>query len=346
MARARPAPGGALRPVAPMLASPGLLPAGRAARAHAYEFKWDGVRALLQAEGGRMRLTSRNGKDLAPAFPELAPLGRLLGERAGGAILDGELVALDAAGRPDFGRLQERLHRTGEANVLAAAAAVPAAYLAFDVLFLDGVDVTGRPYRERRRLLRGLRLRGPAWSAPRHGADGKEMLRASLRLGLEGVVAKRLDSPYLPGQRSAAWVKVRNRLRQEFVVGGWSEGKGARKGTVGSLLMGHYGSAEDPRRLVYVGRVGSGLGGVTLKRLDEALRSLAGPNPFDSSAAEEAGEEGVHYVRPNLVAEVEFSGMTREGRIRQGAFKGLREDKDPRQVVWEQAGPEPGADAG
>jgi bifunctional non-homologous end joining protein LigD len=155
-------------------------------------------------------------------------------------------------------------------------------------------------------------------------------------MGLEGVVAKRCDSPYLAGQRTTAWVKVRNRLRQEFVVGGWSEGEGSRGGTVGALLLGHYGSKEDGRRLVYVGRCGSGLGGSTLVKLEKSLRALAGPRPFDSSADDETGGD-VHFVKPKVVVEVEFSNLTREGLLRQAAFKGVRTDKDPRQVVWEQA---------
>lgn len=333
MPRARLVPGGALRPVAPMRASPGGLPSGRAARAYGYEFKWDGIRAIAYHDARGLRLLSRNRLDVTQAFPELQPLSARLGGHT--AVLDGEIVALDAEGRPDFGLLQQRLGRTGEANVQAGVRAFPAAYVLFDLLHLDGEDLTRRPYRERRRLLRGLRLQGPHWSTPRHHADGATMLRASKRLGLEGIVAKRLDSPYLPGVRGEAWVKVRNRLRQEFVVGGWSEGQGARSGTIGSLLMGHYGSLEGPARLVYVGRVGAGLGGATLPRLLRALKALAAPSPFDSSAAEE--DRDVHYVRPELVAEVEFSGMTREGRMRQASFKGLRADKNPLEVVWEQA---------
>lgn len=335
MPRARLAPGEAFRTAAPMMASPGELPSGRAARAYGYEFKWDGIRALAFWDGRGLRLMSRNGRDVTPAFPELMPLTAKLGSRP--AVLDGEIVALDAKGRPDFGLLQQRLGRVGEANVRGAARAVPAAYILFDLLHLDGRDLLAEPYAERRRLLRGLKLEGPTWSTPRHHSDGPAMLRTSRRMGLEGVVAKRLDSPYLPGARTEAWVKVRNRLRQEFVIGGWSEGQGNREGTIGSLLMGHYGSLEDPARMVYVGKVGAGLGGTTLPNLLRTLKSLAGPSPFDSSIAQPDSDGGVHYVRPELVAEVEFSGLTREGRMRQPAFKGLRTDKAPRDVVWEQA---------
>jgi bifunctional non-homologous end joining protein LigD len=314
-----------------MLASPGALPGGHA---HGFEFKWDGIRALLHWDGRTLRLFSRNAKDLTAAFPELHALADQLGPRS--AVLDGEVVALDGEGRPDFGLLQQRLGRVGEANVRGAARVVPASYLLFDLLHLDGQDIMGQSYRERQRLLRGLKLEGPAWSTTRHDTDGAAMLRTSQAMGLEGVVAKRLDSPYLPGQRTDLWVKVRNRMRQEFVVGGWSEGQGSRAGTVGSLLLGHYGSREEGR-LVYVGRCGSGLGGAALAQVEASLRSLAGPSPFDASADGE--EPDVHYVKPRLVVEVEFSGLTREGRVRQAAFKGLRTDKAPREVVWEQAEP-------
>ncbi|MCA1819175.1 MAG: non-homologous end-joining DNA ligase, partial [Halobacteriales archaeon] len=306
MARARLAPG-ALRPVVPMMAQPGELPRGRAAREYGYEFKWDGIRALAYWDARGLRLFSRNSKDVTLAFPELLPFTSQL--RGHAAVLDGEIVALDAKGRPDFGLLQQRLGRVGELNVQAGVRAVPAAYILFDLLHLDGRDLLAEPYTERRRRLRALKLEGPAWSTPRHHSDGPAMLRTSKCMGLEGVVAKRLDSPYVPGARTEAWVKVRNRLRQEFVIGGWSEGQGNRAGTIGSLLMGHYGSLEDPQRLVYVGKVGAGLGGATLPKLLRMLRSLAGPSPFDSSiAAQDGGNGDAHFVRPELVAEVEFSG--------------------------------------
>ncbi|HUR61208.1 MAG TPA: non-homologous end-joining DNA ligase [Candidatus Thermoplasmatota archaeon] len=316
--------------VPPMLASPGTLPVGKG---WAVEFKWDGIRAMAHWDGRTLHVFSRNGRDVTPVFPELRPLGDRLGGRS--AILDGEIVALDAKGRPRFGLLQSRLGRIGEARIRAASQDVPVTYVIFDLLHLGGEDLTGLPYLERRKRLMGLKLKGSAWSAPAHHTDAASVLEASQSMGLEGVVAKRLDSPYVPGKRTDTWVKVRNRMRQEFVIGGWSEGEGSRSGTIGSLLLGHYGSKEDPKRLVYVGRVGSGLGGTTLVQLVAALRDLDGPDPFDSTADDEK-RHGVHFVKPRLVCEVEFSELTHEGRLRQGAFKGMRKDKPPRQVVWEQ----------
>jgi len=320
-----------------MLATPGTLPTGKG---YAFEYKWDGIRALVLWDTRSLRVLSRNGRDITLAFPELAPLAEKLGARS--AVLDGEIVALNEQGRPEFGLLQQRLGRVGEGNVRQAAQAVPASYVLFDLLHLDGKDLMDLPYRDRRKLLRGLRLKGPSWTTPAEDADGEAMLASSQELGLEGVVAKKLDSRYVPGLRSESWIKVRNRMRQEFVIGGWTEGQGSRGGTIGALLMGHYGSDEDPKKLVYVGRCGSGLGGKGLVDLEAKLARLAvTSSPFDSTAADEEGLPGVHFVKAMLVGEVEFSEITREGRMRQPAFKGLRTDKKAREVVWEQATPRP-----
>jgi bifunctional non-homologous end joining protein LigD len=170
-------------------------------------------------------------------------------------VLDGEIVALDAAGRPDFGLLQQRMHVTVPAQVRALVERVPVSYLAFDVLYLDGRSLLARPYTERRELLEGLGLEGPRWGVPpAFPGDGEAALAASQAQRLEGVVAKRLDSRYEPGRRSGAWVKVKRFRTQEVVVGGWRPGAGRREGTIGSLLLG----VPDGDGLTYVGHVGTG----------------------------------------------------------------------------------------
>src|SRR5215217_1214372 len=193
--------------VEPMLARTGGLPRDDAG--WAFEIKWDGVRAIGYVQGGRLRLESRNGRDITPRYPELRELGRALGSHE--AVLDGEVVAFGADGKPSFQRLQSRMHLTSEAAVRRLAASSPVAYVVFDLLFLDGHSLMGMRYDERRERLLALGLNGQAWQTPAHRlSDGAALLEATRAQGLEGIIAKRLDCPYVPGRRSPGWVKVKN----------------------------------------------------------------------------------------------------------------------------------------
>jgi len=292
-----------------------------------FEFKWDGIRAICYWNGRSLRLQTRNRNDVTARYPELWALRNQLGDRR--AILDGEIVALDARGRPSFEQLQQRMHLTAAAEVQRQMQATPVAYLLFDVLYLEAASLVGQPYAARRERLLGLELAGSHWQTPPHQVgDGRTLMRASLDNGLEGVIAKRLDSPYEPGRRSGAWLKVKNRLRQEFVIGGWVDGEGRRQGVPGALLVGYY---EDGR-LVYASKVGTGFTDATLARIAALLRPLErATSPFD--AGQPPGRP--HFVEPRLVAEVEFSEWTRGRELRAPSFKGLRDDKDPREVVRE-----------
>jgi len=314
-----------------MLAVPSPLP--RDGQGFAFEYKWDGMRAIVAIRKGVLLVWSRNGLEQSARFPELAAMARQTGGHD--VVLDGEIVAFDAKGRPDFGRLQNRFGLKDSADIRRQAQAHPVHFLAFDLLELDGRDVLRRPYRERRRLLEGMHFQGPNWATtPSHVGEGEAMLEASRDLGLEGVMAKRLDSPYVPGNRSASWLKVRNRNRQEFVVGGWSRGEGSRRMAFGALLVGCHRVGGKAGKLRYLGRVGSGYRDEDLVRLLARLKALASTkSPFQSEVDR---EDDVRFVQPRLVVEVEFNGLTRNGLLRQPAFKGLRTDKDPKDVVWEQ----------
>jgi bifunctional non-homologous end joining protein LigD len=218
--------------VQPMLATAGTLPTGPG---WAYEFKWDGVRTLVDSSTSGLILTSRLGNDVTAAYPELAGLADV-GEDV---LLDGEVVSL-VEGRPSFSALQNRMHVRKSVEARRLAAKAPVTYLAFDVLRLYGVDLTGRPFSERRATLERLEVAGPHWTVSPLFDDGGATLQAATENGLEGVVAKRLSSVYRPGYRTGDWIKVRFSHRQEFVVGGWEHGEGGRAGGIGSLLLGVY----------------------------------------------------------------------------------------------------------
>jgi bifunctional non-homologous end joining protein LigD len=312
----------------PMLAKPGVLPPAREAERWAFEIKWDGVRALVFSEPGRIRLQSRNGRDITASYPELRPLNRALSHR--GAILDGEIVAFDEEGRPSFSRLQQRMHLTGESQVRRRAKDTPVVIVLFDLLWLDGHSLMHLPYDERRRRLEALGLTGPAWQTPAaHHGDSAALLEATAAQGLEGLIAKRRDSSYEPGKRTGTWIKVKNVNRQEVVIAGWLPGEGRRENRIGALVVGVHD--PDDGSLRYAGRVGTGFTEQTLDELAERLQPLrTDHNPFGRG-----GPRGAIWVEPRLLAEVEFSEWTKDGMLRHPSFKGLREDKDPVEVVRE-----------
>jgi bifunctional non-homologous end joining protein LigD len=308
--------------VAPMLARIGPLPPadGR----WAYEVKWDGVRAIGFVQGGRLRLSSRQGNDITARYPELRDLGRALGSRE--AVLDGEVVAFGDDGRPSFQNLQRRMHVTSEHAVRRLAASDPVVYVVFDLLFLEGRSLCEHSYDERRAALLDLGLQGPAWQTPPHHlADGAALLEASRRMGLEGIVAKRRDCPYTPGRRSAGWVKVKNVRRDPFVIGGWLGGEGRRSGSLGALLVGF---VEDGG-LRYVGRVGTGFDERELAHLGTLLAERARE---DSPFAGRQPGKGARFVEPDLVCTVEYLELTRARTLRAPSYKGLVDGVAPDEV--------------
>ena len=296
-----------------------------------YEMKWDGMRALLAVEGGRVHVTSRSGADITGRFPELRGLGEAMGTTE--AVLDGEIVALDAAGRPSFERLQPRIHVAAPAKARQLAASDPVVVMLFDVLWLEGHSTVALPYRDRRALLERLALAGPHWQTPpARAGDCAALLRAAEEVGLEGVVAKRADSPYLPGKRSDAWRKVKVTAGQELVVGGWLPGKGRLAGRLGSLLVGYHDAGDGVLR--YAGRVGSGINERTRAELEHALATRGRP---DSPFGDPPRLPDPVWVEPELVLEVEFHQWTAAGSLRAPRFRGIRTDKDAAEVVREGA---------
>jgi bifunctional non-homologous end joining protein LigD len=313
-----------------MLATSGTLPVND--DGWAYEMKWDGIRALAFVSGGKIRLTSRTGRDITFVYPELAELAAAIG--AEDAVLDGEIVAFGGGAWPDFEALQQRMNISTAAQARALAAQVPVSYLAFDVLWLDGRSLLDEPYSRRRELLEGLGVDSRRAQVPPSfvGESGADIQAVSRQQHLEGIMAKRLSSRYEPGRRTTAWRKIKNVHRQEVVIGGWKPGEGGRAGWIGSLMVGVH---DEDGALVYSGHVGTGFTQQALRMLGERLAPLRREtSPFaDTVPAEDA--RFARWVEPELVAEVEFARWTKSGRLRAPAYKGLRPDKDPAEVVRE-----------
>ena len=286
---------------------------------------------------GPTRLESRNLNDVTRQYPEAAAVGEAL--KGHTAVLDGEVVAFDEEGRPSFERLQGRMNLASEAAVRRRMAERPVTYLAFDLIYLDGRMLVDLPYTERRERLEALELDGPHWQTPsNHSGEGSALLRLTKERGLEGLVAKRLDSRYVPGRRTGAWLKVKNTRSQELVIGGWLPGQGRREGTLGAILVGYYEGEGDARRLRYAGRVGSGFSDAELDRLAGLLGPLeTAESPFDGR---QPPREAV-FVEPRLVAEVAFREWTAARTLRAPVYKGLRPDEDPDEVVLEREQPPP-----
>lgn len=302
-----------LQDYSPMLATPGAIEK-LSPKEYAFEGKFDGYRLLVEVGGGRVRLQSRSGRDVTGEYPQLHSLAADFDHHA---VLDGEVVALDAEGVPKFGELQ---NRSGGSRI---------EFWAFDVLRLDGRSLLKAKYRDRRRILETLAddLIVPELLS----GDGPSVQESARRRGWEGVVAKKWNSTYQPGRRSSSWVKDKIWNTQEVVVGGWREGGGSRAGNIGALLLGIPVDGE----LRFVGRVGTGFTDRELVKLKEVLAPLeADESPFAAKlSAQEA--RGVRYVRPELVGEVRYAELTSDGRLRHSSWRGLRPDKSPAEVVAE-----------
>ena len=312
--------------IQPMLARLGDLPGDE--EAYGFEIKWDGIRTVVFCDHGHISLQGRNFTDFTPRYPEVRELARELGARR--LILDGEVVAFDAEGRPSFERLQTRMHLASDSAVRRRMRDTPVTYVVFDVLYLDGHSTMSLTYEERRRLLDELELNGPAWRVPAyHRGEGSALLEATRRIGIEGVVAKRLDCPYDQGRRARGWIKIKNVSTQDVVIGGWTPGEGGRSGRLGALAVGVIEDGE----LRYAGKVGTGFTEATLAAVARELEPLrSDSSPFVGRQP----PKGTIFVEPQLVASVELREWTRSGTLRAPSFKGLRPDKKPQDCIREE----------
>ena len=291
----------------------------------AFEPKWDGVRALAVVEDG-VRLITRNRRDVTVAYPEVQEFARRL--RASTAVVDGEICAF-ADGAPSFQLLQSRMHVRDEGQIARLMRTVPVAYIAFDLIYLDGRNLTRNPYDERRRLLEErLKPGATIQLSPAVIGEGTILFEAARAQNLEGIVAKLRSSLYEPGRRSRHWLKVKTTYEADLVVAGWTPGGGKYEGAIGSLVTAVY----DGGRLRYTGSVGTGYSERMREQLAARLKQLAVTEPpFDIKGSPELRR--ARWVRPELVAVVEFRQLTNDGKLRAPSFKGLREDKRPEECT-------------
>ena len=289
-----------------------------------WEPKLDGYRVMAFIGDGGVQLRSRKGLDLTATFPRLA--AELAKQGVDGMILDGELVAFDAGGRPSFGALQERAQLKGSAEIAAADRVLPVAFVCFDMPYFAGVDLREAPYRDRRRYLAQCLLPSPTVQLVHASEEGAALAEAAIASGFEGVIGKRMDSRYESGKRSTAWIKVKQTQSAEFVIGGYSLGKGSRS-SLGAVLVGYW----DAKKLRYASHVGSGFDDAMLKSLKARLdRGKVKDCPF----AETPILNGpTVWVEPKLVAEVTFANWTTDGALRAPVFMRLRDDVAAKSVV-------------
>jgi bifunctional non-homologous end joining protein LigD len=302
----------------PMLASRGASVPTTPGWIH--EVKWDGMRVLVEVRDRVVRLWSRNENDVTVSFPELADAGVLAGRDV---LLDGEVVAM-AEGIPTFAALADRMHVGNATRALQLSRNNPVTLIVFDVLRLDGRDLTKEPWSVRREVLESLGIGSAHWQVPPVYDDGQMLLSATEQQGLEGVVSKKRSSCYFPGRRTKEWLKFPNRPTDSYVVGGWRHETGS-SARLGSLLVG----SPTPNGLSYRGRIGSGLTGKKAQQMLETLAPLqADASPFCDEVPR-ADATGTVWVRPEVVVELASLGVTPGGRLRQPSYQGVRDDLTP-----------------
>lgn len=291
-----------------------------------FEVKWDGVRTILSFDGAQVKLTSRAGNDATSRYPELTSFAP-----PQPTILDGEIIALDSSNRPSFERLQQRMNLSSPALIMQATEAVPISFVAFDLLY-EGGPLIDLPWVDRRDRLASLALPDQFVLSQPVDGDPQFLWEFVVGRGIEGIVAKRLGSPYRPGQRSPDWQKITAFRSMRAVVGGFTDGEGGRTGTFGALLLGLW----KPEGLVWVGAVGSGFSDADLRAVRSALdQMVAHKPPFIN---DRDLPKAATWVHPSLVAVVQFKEWTSAGKLRAPSFKGFT-DESVDSATWEAEGP-------
>ena len=308
------------RPISPMMAKTGKP---FDSDDFIFEPKWDGLRALLFKHDRRIELQNRNLKDVTAGYPELQKLKSSIKARS--AIVDGEVVILDEKGLPDFGKMQHRfgINDPREATVLGKT--LPATYVAFDLLHLNGKDLIARPLEERKSCLQTIIREGPHLLLGDHvDRKGKRFYDEASKQGFEGVIAKRRDSPYLPGVRADVWVKIKGAKTVDCIVVGFTKGEGMRVSSFGALVVAAYASNG---RLQHIGNVGGGFDSKSLETMTPMLQKLVRKTPVIEGPVE--APTPVTWVMPRIVCEVKYASITHERKLRFPRFSRLRNDKSP-----------------
>ena len=315
------------RPIKPMMAKTGDP---FDSDNHFFEVKWDGLRALLFLQNGKLELQNRNLRDATRSYPEIQSVAKNI--RAKKAIIDGEIVVLNEKGTPDFGRLQNRFGIEDPKRVETARSANPVTYVAFDLLHLNGKDLLKNQLEIRKKALRDLITEGPHLLYGDHvETEGLQYYSEAVKLGFEGTVAKEKHSLYLLDTRSSFWIKSKGSRTLDAIVVGYIQGEGMRKATFGSLVMAMY---DDQGKLVHVGNVGGGFDDKTLRMLKPMLERLVVKKPIITGPVE--APSPITWVKPSIVCEVIYANITTDKKLRLPRFNRLRTDKKPEECVLDE----------
>jgi DNA ligase D-like protein (predicted ligase) len=315
------------RPIRPMMAKTGD---SFDSDNHLFELKWDGLRALMFLQNGKLELQNRNLRDVTASYPEVQTVTKRIKARK--VIIDGEIVVLGKKGTPDFGRLQNRFGIQDPKQVETARSANPVTYVAFDLLHLNGKDVIKDQLENRKNTLRDLIEEDPHLLYADHiEGKGRQYYSEALKLGFEGVIGKEKHSPYLIGVRSSFWVKSKGSQTLDAVVVGYTQGEGMRKATFGSLVMAMY---DDTGNLVHVGNVGGGFDDKSLLVIKPMLDKLVVKRPVITGPVE--APSPITWVKASIVCEILYANITSDRKLRFPRFKGLRTDKKPEECVLDE----------